>query len=122
MGQERLRQRFLNLCGVLAEVSRALSNETGASAAGILISGPGNIRAVGVEEGLALLSGPKANLHLDPVWFAGRRVWGGEPRVAERRGWGSVGLCPTAISRSVVSSPALVLTNGSKDGQKGFNP
>lgn len=28
MGQERLRQRFANLCGVLAKASQALSNET----------------------------------------------------------------------------------------------
>lgn len=72
-----------------------------------------------VEEGLALVSGPKASLHLDPVWLlrslARGRVWGGEPRVSERRGWGSVGWCPTAVSCSAVSTPALVLTNGSKD-------
>lgn len=48
-----------------------------------------------MEEGLALLSGRKASLRLDPVWLLRRlarvRVWGGEPRVAEARGWGSVG-------------------------------
>lgn len=72
-----------------------------------------------LKEGLGLVSGPKASLRPDPVWqlrsLVRGRVWGGEPRVSERRGWGSVGLCPTAISHSAVSTPALVLTNGSKD-------
>lgn len=106
MGQERLRQRFVNLCGASAKASRAHSNETGASAAGILIRGPGNTRVCG--------SGPKASLHLDPVLLlrslARGGAWGGEPRVSERRRRGSVGLCPIAISPLAVSTSALVLT------------
>lgn len=58
--QERLRQRFGHLCGAPAKVSGAPSDETGASALGILIRGPGNIRAVAAEEGLGLHSGPEA--------------------------------------------------------------
>lgn len=42
-----------------------------------------------MEEGLALLSGPKASLRLDALWLfrslARGRVWGGKPRISERR-------------------------------------
>lgn len=88
LGQERLRQQFVTLCRALAKASCSPSNEPEASAAGIELEAQRLSGAMMVEGGLVFRSGPKTNLHLDPLWlvisFPRGRARGGEPRISER--------------------------------------